>query len=115
MTHPSVFLWPLKINLPFSEPSSGDDHLQTGDVMPLAPRRNPPAAILVKACIAIRMNTDFRNRLVRHRWPLIAAMLLLLAAAAVWLTFFRRLTVTEGKFPDELVYVRTNDNIVGDG
>jgi pimeloyl-ACP methyl ester carboxylesterase len=64
------------------------------------------------------MTTELPDRRPRRRWLLVAAMLLLLVAAALatlWLIFFRRLTVTEGKFPEELVYVRTNDDIVEAG
>ena len=42
-------------------------------------------------------------------------ILLLGAAAFVWRIAPRALTVTEGRFPEELVYVRSSDDVVNGG
>ena len=46
----------------------------------------------------------------------IAAVVVAAAACLLWLRYApRRITVTEGKFPEELVYVRSTDDIVNGG
>src|SRR5262245_8586595 len=50
------------------------------------------------------------------RWLGGIAAVLVVAAILLWLRFApRRVTVTEGKFPEELVYVRSTDDVVNGG